>query len=271
MLAIFYVFMFIFGAIFGSFLCCSARRLRLKEQGKPPLGPRSVCPFCKTKLKWYENLPLISWVIQKGRCRHCHKKIGALEILSELGSAAAFLALAIHFRGIITSPAPLSIALFAVTLIFVISLLFLAIYDGAYGELPTFALTISLICAIMVAILRIWSLFFAYPINPANPAAPHFSWQPIFDAAFSALILGGLYLALYLGSKGKWVGSGDWLLALSIGLALGKPFTALVALFIANFAATLIMFPTVKKTKNHQIYFGPFLVLAYIICVIINI
>ena len=78
-------------------------------------------------------------------------------------------------------------------------------------------------------------------------------------------ILGGLYLVLYLVSKGKWVGDGDWLLALAIGLVLGSPWLAVVALFLANFSATVIMYPSIKKKDSHRFHFGPFLVFAFVV------
>ena len=83
-------------------------------------------------------------------------------------------------------------------------------------------------------------------------------------------ILGGVYLLLHLVSKGKWVGDGDWILGAIIAAVLGTPWLALVALFIANFSACLIMYPIVRKQKSHTIYFGPFLVFAFILTFILS-
>lgn len=70
---------------------------------------------------------------------------------------------------------------------------------------------------------------------------------------------------LYFISKGRWVGDGDWLLGTSIALALYDPWLALIALFLANFIACLIMYPTTKSKKNRKVHFGPFLVIAFVI------
>lgn len=242
-----YVFMFIFGAGVGSFLCCQARRLRRREEKKKPLGRRSVCPHCGKKLKWFENLPLLSWLFQRGRCRNCHRKIGAAEFLSELLTALAFVILAITLKTDYLS-------LF-ITTIFTSSLIFLAIYDGLYGELPQAVLTFSIICAIIISALRLWAIF----------SNSQFSWQPVVGLILSAAILGGLYLLLFLLSKGKWVGDGDWLLGLAIGIAMGNPFAALIALFTANLSACIVMAPSAIKHHSHQIYFGPFLVFGYLV------
>lgn len=260
----FFVMMFILGACFGSFLCCQARRLKLKETHHHSLGNRSVCLNCKAKLKWYENLPIISWLLLRGKCRHCGKKIGLAELLSELGLALAFLTLATTID--ITSSNIIEWLIFAFTLALTLSLSFLAIYDGIYGELPVPFLILSIILATIVLSLKEWLWL----------STSAFSIQFVLNPLFSVLILAGLYLTLYLISKGKWVGDGDWLLGLSIGLALADAWLALITLFLANLIACLVMLPKVKKSKNKRIYFGPFLVIAFIItislpsCVIIS-
>ena len=248
----FLVLLFVLGACFGSFLCCQARRLHRKAQGKKPLGSRSVCNYCHHQLSWYDNIPLVSWCILKGRCRRCHRKIGLTEPLSELGLAAAFLALGttIDF-GV---PA-LSWAIFITVLIFTIILAFLAIYDGLYGELPVPFLTASLIIACLLLVLRTCATL------SSAPFAADLIWRPLL----AVFILGGLYLALYLLSHGKWVGDGDWLLGAAIAIALADPMLALVTLFLANFIACLIMAPSTLRHKNHRIHFGPFLAIAFVI------
>ena len=249
---LFLILMFVLGAIFGSFLCCQARRLHQATRSK-----RSICLHCHKKLNWYDNIPIISWLALRGKCRNCHKSIGYAEIISELSLAFAFLALGTYFL-CLNNPiyadllsdfptiAPMTWAIFVVTLLFILSLAFLAIYDGLYGELPNIGFVISGILAVTLAILSAW---------------PEFTPMPIW----SALLFGGIYLVLYLISRGKWVGDGDWILAAIIGLALGHPWLAIVALLIANLAACIIMYPSVRKSKNHKIYFGPFLVLSFII------
>ena len=253
MLILFHTFLFILGACIGSYLCCQARRLRLKEQKKKPLGNRSVCLSCHRQLKWYDNLPIISWLVLKGKCRHCHKKIGIAELLSELGTALSFIL--ISFTIDITTAPPIDWTIFVTTLLLSTILIFLAIYDGLYGELPTLCLTLAIVCAVVILSIRI------YLISSSSGFNSELIWKPIL----SFLILGGIYLVLYLISKGRWVGDGDWLLGTAIGIALYEPWLALVALFIANFTACITMYPATKSKKNHKIHFGPFLVIAYII------
>ena len=93
------------------------------------------------------------------------------------------------------------------------------------------------------------------------PFSPLLITKPLL----SVLILGGLYLVLYLLSKGKWVGDGDWLLATALAIVLFEPWLALVMLCLANVLACLIMAPFMRGKSSHQIYFGPFMVIAFII------
>ena len=247
------IFLFVLGACIGSFLCCQARRLHLKEQKKKSLGPRSVCLSCHHQLKWYDNLPIISWIALKGKCRHCHKKIGITEFLSELGLALAFVMVGTTIDITITSY--LEWMMFILILAFTTVLAFLAIYDGLYGELPTVFLYASIFIAIIILGFNV------YITVLKTGFVPELIWYPLL----SVTILGGIYLVLYLISKGRWVGDGDWLLGTSIGIVLFNPWLALIALFLANFIACLIMYSTTKSRKNHKIHFGPFLVAAFII------
>ena len=281
MVIIFYIILFILGACLGSFLCCQARRLHYNADHKIKKldSTRSVCLHCHYQLKWYDNIPIFSWLILKGKCRKCKTKIGLAELLSELGTGLAFLAIGMSFDPTTTSvlsstfnpftPSPathilnaatttttiLSWTIFIITLIFTCVIAFLAIYDGLYGELPMKHLIIAIIIAIII--LTLGTVLYLQ----SNPSSPDLIWRPLAAVA----ILGGLYLTLYLVSKGKWVGDGDWLLATALAIVLADPWPALITLFLANFIACFVMLPLVKQSKTHKIYFGPFLVIAFLI------
>ena len=244
----------IIGACMGSFLCCQARRLHHNLTHKTKIkSHRSICLHCRKPLRWYDNIPIISWLVLKGKCRRCHHKIGSAELLSELGSAVAFLLLSFTIDSF--TLIPLEWSAFITVLVFTSILIFLAIYDGLYGELPTYFLVVSVIIGIIFFILKYLSLY----------SLEHFAISPITDVLLSTLILGGLYLALCLISKGKWVGDGDWLLATAIAIVLGHPFLAFVELFLANFTACLVTLPVAKGNPKTKIHFAPFLVIAFVI------
>ena len=254
---LFYILLFVLGACFGSFLCCQARRLHLRTstKTKKSLGPRSVCLHCKNRLKWYDNLPIISWLILRGKCRKCHHKIGLAEFISELGTGLALLAIGTTID--ITTADAITWASFVTIIIFTLTLIFLAIYDGLYGQLPTTVLIVAIVIACIILALH----------TAISSSTTAFSAELIWQPFLAVLILGGLYLILYIVSRGKWVGDGDWLLGTAIAIALGSPWLALVVLFLSNFLACFIMLPAFLKRRQHKIYFGPFMVVAFIIAI----
>ena len=81
---VFAVFSFIYGLVFGSFINFLAYRTAKKEPLKKFLTDRSKCPNCKSTIRWFDNIPLISYLILKGRCRVCGYKIPKRYPLVEL-------------------------------------------------------------------------------------------------------------------------------------------------------------------------------------------
>lgn len=242
-----------FGAVFGSFVCCMARRMRAIEKGKKIESKTSVCLKCGYKLKWYDNIPIVSWVMLGGKCRKCKKKIGMMEIISEVALGLVFLGFGI-FCAPEFSSGILQWAWFSLMLVLAVGMMFLALYDGKWGELPQAVLTFCLICAIMGAILRDRSLFSVVSFD---------NLEVIFEYLIGVGILGGIYFLLYVFSHGKMVGSGDWILGVIIAIALGKWWLALMVLVISNVAATIFMVPVAVKGKQKKIYFGPWMIGAF--------
>lgn len=241
--------MFALGAVMGSFLACQAWRLHYKDTGKGSLGKRSVCLSCKKQLKWFDNIPIVSWLMLRGRCRYCKKKIGLMEIFAEVLMGLAFFGLAWMLYPAGTEA--LSYVILGLVFLLVTVMGFLAIYDGKWGELPSFALIIALVLAAVICGLKIWLV--------------GFSWLMLGDLLAGVAILGGTYLILYLVSHGEWVGDGDWILGVIIGLVLGRAWLALIVLCLSNCLGLIVMYPAARKTKQKKIYFGPFLVVAFVI------
>lgn len=236
------------GAVMGSFVMCQAWRLRYEELGREKLGNRSVCLSCKKQLKWYDNIPIISWLVLRGRCRHCHKKIGTSEIFAELASMFIFLHIgALFYRNV---PVMNMSHWFVLVLLLILScfLVFLGIYDGKWGELPDFALW----CSVVLAIAIFGIMYYDHAAFAVNVLC-------------SVLILGGTYLLLYLVSFGRWVGNGDWILGSICGLVLCDPWLAFIALFFANFFGSVVSYPILKRQKNKKVFFGPFLVAGFFV------
>ena len=247
---IFIVFCVFVGAAFGSFACCQAWRIRLKEEGKKNPGKRSVCIKCGHRLKWFENIPIFSWLLQKGKCRKCGAKIGKAEILAEVLGAVGFGLVAWRFvagadeAGVLEFIGSLNLGGMVAVLAAFIGMMILAVYDGKWGEMPVsmliYAIIMGAVYAVIAAVrgeMEIWSFL------------------------GSVALLAGTYYLLYFFSKEKLVGGGDWMLCLAIGLILGKWQLALVELFLANFLGAVAMLPQKKK----KMAFGPFLVVAFVV------
>jgi prepilin signal peptidase PulO-like enzyme (type II secretory pathway) len=85
------------GGVFGSFLNAMAFRhahRSSRRETKAPYDPdheRSNCPSCGHQLSWFENIPAISWIVQKGACRSCRATIPVVYVIAEIGMAMAFL------------------------------------------------------------------------------------------------------------------------------------------------------------------------------------
>jgi prepilin signal peptidase PulO-like enzyme (type II secretory pathway) len=248
---IFYIGTFLLGSIFGSFACCQAWRIHEKCAGKK-LGQRSICMHCHHQLTWYDNIPLLSWLSLRGKCRYCKAKIGFSEILSELGLGLTFLVFIYKFTspylqsGSLISLLSLPTSTLAQLVILLVAFIIfwiLLIYDAKWGELPV---------ALMIAAIILATIY--QFLNTPN-------WLQVL---FSTSFLAGIYYLLYFFSKEQLVGGGDWILCLSIGIMLGHFELAIVELFFSNFAASIAGIPQIITGKRHPIPFGPFLILAMI-------
>jgi len=228
----FYVVIFIFGLIVGSFLNCVIYRL---EEGKSFLKGRSFCPHCKHKLIWQDLIPIFSFLILRGKCRYCQKKISWQYPTIEIATGLLFLSIFIFHFSIFN----LIIACF---------LIIIFVYDLKHYIIPDKVIYPAIIIA----------LIFNFQFLIVNEF-------PIFKfSILSALGAAAFFLLIVLISRGKWMGVGDIKLAFLMGLILGFP-NILVALFLAFFIGAIIGIGLLiigKKTLKSEVPFGPFLVVG---------
>lgn len=246
---LFLVFLFVIGAGMGSFACCQARRIHRREEKKKPLGKWSVCESCGKRLGFFENIPILSWVFLKGKCKKCKSKIGVMEILSEIGTGAVFALLGWFSYDKIQDGNAFEITKFVLLLILTVCFAIGFIYDAKWGMLPNSVLVGGVLIAVIYLVLRVI-------------AGEKLEWMNVVSGVG---LLAGTYYLLYLFSKEKLVGSGDWPLALAVSLIFGDWWLSVLVLFLSNFMASVIMVPVaIKKKKKHmQIPFGPFLIAAF--------
>jgi len=222
------LFVLFLGLVIGSFLNVVIYRL---GQNKSFISGRSICPKCQKKIFWYDNIPLLSYLILRGRCRHCGKSISWQYPLVESASAVIFLWLFLKFG---LSPK------FLITSVFSSFLLVIFVYDlKHYLILDQFTIPAALIAFFA-------NLFLGFSI-----------WNLVLAA-----LIGASFFALqFFVSSGRWVGDGDIRLGALMGLMLGWPLL-LVALFLAYFIGAIFGLALIflnKKKMSSQIPFGPFL------------
>jgi prepilin signal peptidase PulO-like enzyme (type II secretory pathway) len=247
----FYIFIFLFGLTVGSFLNCVIYRL---GTGESFLKGRSHCPHCKHILSWRDLIPVLSFLILKGKCRYCHQKISWQYPLVEIATGLLFLQIS-NFQFPISNEFPIfnfSNLLTACYLLLVTSfLIIIFVYDLKHYIIP------DKIIYSASAIALIFN--FSARIATRSVAGGQFS---IFNPVLSALGASAFFLAIFLISRGKWLGFGDVKLGFFMGLFLGFP-KILVSLFFAYLIGAIIGIGLIlvkKKTLKSEVPFGPFLV-----------
>lgn len=228
---------FLFGTVFGSFGNVLIYRLPQRKS----VGGRSACPHCKKTLGLLEIIPIISFIVLRGRCRKCHHRISLQYPLVELASGALFVVAYLH-----ECPA-LDLAVISGLCLWL--LLLIAVTDARTGFIPD-ALSIPFV---LLALLR--AILFWGASTWAFPELPILVLQ-------SAFIAGGFLGLQWLLSRGRLVGSGDVILATGIGFLLPDPWIISIALWIAYVTAAIVAaFLLMRKKKNMQstLVFGPFL------------
>jgi leader peptidase (prepilin peptidase)/N-methyltransferase len=237
------IFVFLVGLSIGSFINCLVYRLNEKN-GQGLISGRSECPKCGHQLRWYENIPLISFIFLKGKCRYCQKPISVHYPLVELSTGILF---ALTYQQIgSNSLFSILYSLFSISCfmaIFLSDFLYFTIPD----EIVLPAIGISLLKILVVGHL------------PGRQAG----WSLIIPGLLSALF----FFILVLVTKGRGMGLGDVKLAGLMGFFLGYPkiVVALYLAFLTGAIVGVILIISGKKRLGEHIPFGPFLTTAAII------
>jgi len=248
---IFYFLIFIFGLTIGSFLNCVIYRL---EKGESFLKGRSYCPNCKHQLSWKDLIPIFSFFELQSKCRYCKQKISWQYPIVETTTGLLFL-LIFNSQFLISKQAPIFSFYFLFSIFyFLVSASFLIIifvYDFKHYIIPDEVIYPAIIISFLYQVFGNWKL------ETGN-------FGPMLNPLFSALGASLFFLAIFLISRGKWLGFGDVKLALFMGLFLGFP-NILVALFLAFFIGAIIGLGLIfakRKSLKSEVPFGPFLVLG---------
>ncbi|MCK4837891.1 MAG: prepilin peptidase [Desulfobulbaceae bacterium] len=227
------------GAIVGSFLNVVIIRI---PQGDSIVFPSSHCPGCQTKLHWYDNIPIVSFILLRGKCRSCNMPISRQYPLVELSMAVIAYAL---FSGFSFS------LLFAIYFIFCAALLAIIIIDFYHQIIPD--------------VISLPGILIGFAFSFINPAI---TWQ---SSAIGILLGGGILYAIaasyYLLTKREGMGGGDIKLLAMIGAFLGwqsLPFVIFGSSLLGSVVGIGAMLKQ-KKGGKTVIPYGPFLSIAAMI------
>ncbi|NTU69347.1 prepilin peptidase [bacterium] len=243
------IYIVILGLIIGSFLNVVIFRIK---NGENFVKGRSHCMHCKKTLSVLDLIPVISFLLLRGKCRYCKKKMSIQYPLVEL--ATSFLFLYLYFNldllkfNLYAFSNVNNVFLYLLFMFFIMILLVIFVYDLKYYIIPDEVVVTGFLVAV-------FAIFYSY-FFVAN-----FS---LLDNALGMILFSGFFAIQYFVSKGNWVGGGDIKLGLFLGVILGLKLTvvSLMLAYISGAAISLILIGLKMKTRKDIIPFGPFLILA---------
>lgn len=229
---------FVFGICIGSFLNVCIYRL---PESKSIIHPRSMCPSCGTLIAFYDNIPIVSYLALKGKCRHCDARISfrypVIELISGIFAVGVFLKYGLGLEALIYY-------------VFIAALLVITFIDIDHQIIPD---VISL------------------PGIPIFFAASFALSDITFVESILGILIGGGSLWIvaqlyYMLTRKEGMGGGDIKLLAMMGAIIGWKgvlFTIFVASAIGTVAGMLVMIKT-RKSMKLKVPFGPFLAIGAI-------
>ncbi len=238
---------FALGLLIGSFL--NVCIYRIPRDGLSVNSPRrSICPECQASIRFYDNIPVLSYILLRGRCRHCKTRISIVYLLVELMTGGLFLFM--YYR-------------FGLTLDFVQGCLFVTLLvpiswiDARWYIIPNAIIAIGLLLGLGITVV----IF-----------AQQQDWYYLLEHLIGALAGGGvMQLIAILGKaifRKEAMGGGDIKLMALIGLFLGTwPHLLIVVVLsalIGSIVGVLLILFT-ERNRQHPIPYGPFLAIAAVL------
>lgn len=261
--------LFVFGLIIGSFLNVLAVRYDpdhfLFAHGV--IGGRSHCPHCKKQLRWFELIPLFSYLVQGGRCRSCRTSLSLQYPVVEIACGLVLAFVPAHFANPLL-PSAIGHWLSVLWVLVFFALFLMSLIDIRHYIIPD-ELNIGL------AVLGVAIAF----ITPADLATGGGSFMGPYSMLFgtlqsqlanravavgaACLLFGGLIIV----TRGRGMGMGDWKLAMGLAIIFGWPDCILVfaLAFIIGALSSVVFVLDRKKTLKSFLPFGPFLASAAVI------
>lgn len=227
-------------------------------QAVESLLERSHCPHCRKKIRWFDNIPLLSFIILSAKCRDCGEKISWQYPLVELATGIVFALIGNYFFYSYDSSSWLLTAYYLTVFSL---LLVIFIYDLKYMEIPMVVLWMGVVVTIAYFLRVDWQNFHMV--------------VSILDLKSISGILGGLvafvfFFGLAAYSKETWMGYGDAYIGMLSGLIVGWPniFWTLMLSFMIGAIVSIGMILFRKKTMKSQVPFAPFLISGLFLVII---
>jgi prepilin signal peptidase PulO-like enzyme (type II secretory pathway) len=247
----------VLGLILGSFVNALVWRVHEQSRQKKPrpelsvVRGRSICPHCKHQLAAKDLVPVMSWLWLRGKCRYCSKPISWQYPVVELLTAGLFVFSyffwPVTFSGI-------GLFEFILWLVFLTGFAALVVYDLRWFILPTRVIQpLAGLALVQVLVVSV---------------AYHGGLQSVAGALLGVVVIGGLFYALFLVSRGAWIGGGDVRLGVLLGLLVGGPLMSFLLIFIASAAGTVVALPLMgahKLKRTSRMPFGPFLLVSAVL------
>lgn len=226
---------FVAGLMAGSFATAVAHRV---PRGMSIAGPRSQCPACGTQIAAYDNVPLFSWLLLRGRARCCGARISPLYPLTELTVGLMFAAAVAVEWG---NPARI-----AIDFVFVTMLAAITLTDLERRVIPNKILLVGAILCLAIAV-------------PTDPGG-------VPERAIAAAAAGGLLFVVALAYP-QGMGLGDVKLTATMGLFLGRAVAPalLAALLTGSIVGLALIARHGQQARKMALPFGPFLALGGVI------
>lgn len=249
----------VIGLFVGSFLNVVALRYDPERFVlAPSAGGRSRCPSCARSLRWFELLPLVSFLLQRGRCRSCGIALSWRYPIVELLTAGAFVLAGFFVHGVVGLALVVWCALVA-------TLLLIALIDFDQHLIPD-ELTVFVVILGCISTALTAPVFGVVTGSLIGPYAALFGWRDaiVINHLIGAVAAAALLGVLYIGSRGRGIGLGDVKLIAALGIVFGWPDALLIAM-LAFVVGTLAVLPLLLRRQTslrHAVPFGPALVAA---------
>lgn len=252
----------VFGAIMGSFLNVVALRYNtgLSLQG------RSGCFVCGKKLSWYELIPIVSYLVQKGRCTGCHSHISLQYFLVELGTGIFFALFGLHFLSTLVTGNNFDLIKVFVHFVIACILIVIFLYDIRHKIIPQGLVYTFIVLALVFLGIDVAGSGIGFGSGVGINA--YFDADLILHRIVAPILVAAPLAFLWDISEGRWIGWGDIRLMVGVGAILGLVLglSALLTAFYIGALVGITLLCTQKNTHlRTEVPFAPFIIIAFYI------